>query len=333
MVQMAETVRWGILSTGTIANKFAEGLLFVPDAELVAVGSRSQATADAFGDEFNIERRYDTYSALAEDADIDVIYVGTPHSFHKANTLLCLNHGKAVLCEKPFAINAAEAELMIETAREKGVFLMEAMWSRYLPVMQRVRELLAGGLIGEVVQFTADFSFQRTVDPKHRLYNPAMGGGALMDIGIYPVSMASMVCGTPDRIQSMAYLGDTGVDENAAILLGYKNSSALAIITTSMRVQSHRSAVINGSKGRITLPDAWWKTPRFTLEIDQGETSDIEVPIAGNGYNYQAVEVGRCLRAGLLESDVMPLDETASVMRTMDTIRAQWGLRYPMETE
>ena len=328
---MAQEIRWGILSTGTIAGKFAEGLQSVPDAELLAVGSRSQAAADAFGDKFDIERRYDTYEALAEDPDIDVIYVGTPHSFHKENTLLCLNRGKAVLCEKPFAINATEAELMIRTARENGVFLMEAMWSRYLPVMQRVRELLSEGVIGDVMQLTADFGFQNTFDPKHRLYDPAMGGGALLDIGIYPVSMASMVYGTPDRIQSMAHLGKTGVDENAAVILGYKNSPALAIISTSLCVHSHRSAMINGTKGCIRLPDPWWKTPRFTLEIHQGETSEIEVPITGNGYNYQAVEVGRCLRAGLLESDVMPLEETISVTRTMDIIRAQWGLTYPME--
>ena len=328
---MATKIRWGILSTGAIATKFAEGLQFVPEAELVAVGSRSKTAADAFADMFNIERRYDTYEALAADANVDVIYVGTPHSFHKENTLLCLNHGKAVLCEKPFAINAAEADLMIETAREKGVFLMEAMWSRYLPVMQRVRELLSEGVIGDVMQLTADFGFHNTADPTNRLYDPAMGGGALLDIGVYPVSMASMVCGTPDRIQSIAYLGETGVDEHAAILLGYEHNPALTTITTSMRVQSHRSAIINGTKGRIRLPEPWWKTPRFTLEVHQGETSEIDVPIAGNGYNYQAVEVGRCLRAGLLESDVMPLDETASVMRTMDAIRAQWGLRYPME--
>ena len=329
---MAAKFRWGILSTGTIATKFAEGLQSVPDAELVAVGSRSQTTADAFGDKFGIEHRYDTYEALAADDSIDVIYVGTPHSFHKENTLLCLNHGKAVLCEKPFAINAGEAEVMIRTAREKGVFLMEAMWSRYLPVMQRVRELLSQGVIGDVVQFTADFGFKNTVDPSNRLYDPALGGGALMDIGIYPVSMASMVLGTPDRIRAMAFLGETGVDENAAVLLGCEDSPAFATITTSMRVLSHRSAIINGTTGRIRLPDPWWKTEKFTLEIHQGEITEIDVPIAGNGYNYQAVEVGRCLRAGLPESDIMPLDETASVIRTMDTIRAQCGLRFPMES-
>ncbi len=328
---MADKIRWGILSTGTIATKFATGLQAVPDAQLLAVGSRSQTSADAFGDQFNVERRYASYEALAQDADIDVIYIGTPHSFHKANTLLCLNHDKAVLCEKPFAINASEAELMIQTAREKGVFLMEAMWSRYLPVMQRVRELLADGVIGDVIQLIADFGFHNTFDPKHRLYDLALGGGALLDIGIYPVSMASMVLGTPNRIQSMAFLGETGVDENAGIILGYANSPALAIITTTMRVQSQRSAIINGTKGRIILPEPWWKTAHFTLDIHGGETTEIAVPITGNGYNYQAVEVGRSLREGLKESDIMSLDETLAVMQTMDTIRAQWRLKYPME--
>jgi len=328
---MAETIRWGILSTGTIATKFAEGLQSIPDAELLAVGSRSQASADAFGDQFNIARRYDSYEALVQDADIDVIYIGTPHNFHKENTLLCLNHGKAVLCEKPFAINAKESEVMIQTAREKGIFLMEAMWSRYLPVMQRVRQILDDGLLGDVIQFNADFGFMGTFDPTNRQYDPEKGGGALLDIGIYPVSIASMVMGTPNRVQSMAYLGESGVDENAAIILGYPNTPALSIITTTMRVPSHRSAIINGTKGRIRLPDPWWKTEHFTLEIHGEEVQEIQVPIDGNGYNYQAVEVGRCLREGLLESDIMSLDETLSVMQTADQIRAQWGLKYPME--
>jgi predicted dehydrogenase len=242
-----------------------------------------------------------------------------------------LNHGKAVLCEKPFAINAAEADLMIQTARRKGLFLMEAMWSRYLPVMQRLRELLADGVIGEVVQLSADFGFQNSFDLRHRLYDPALGGGALLDIGVYPLSMASMVMGTPDRIQSMAYLGESGVDENAAILLGYENSPAFAVISTTLRAHTHRSAVLSGTKGRITLHAPWWKTTRFTLEIHGGETSEIETPISGNGYHYQAEEVGRCLNAGKLESDIMPLNETRSLMQTMDRLRAPWGLKYPME--
>ncbi|MEM9773057.1 MAG: Gfo/Idh/MocA family oxidoreductase [Chloroflexota bacterium] len=328
---MADNIRWGILSTGTIATKFATGLQSVEDAEMLAVGSRSQAAADEFGDAFDIERRYSSYEALAQDPDIDAIYIGTPHSFHKENTLLCLNHGKAVLCEKPFAINAKEAEEMIQAAREKGVFLMEAMWSRYLPVMQRVRQILADRVIGDVIQLTADFGFHNSFNPAHRLYSPELGGGALLDIGVYPVSMASMMFGTPSQIYTMAHLGESGVDENAAIIFGYDNNLAISVITTTMRVQSHRSAIINGTKGRIRLPEPWWKTETFTLEIHGGETTEIAVPIIGNGYNYQAVEVGRCLREGLLESDIMPLEETLSVMQTLDNIRAQWGLKYPME--
>ena len=327
---MQEKTRWGIISTGNIAKKFATGLQALPDAELLAVGSRSQVSADTFGDMFNAARRYASYEALVQDPDIDAVYIGTPHPFHKENSLLCLRHGKPVLCEKPFTINAAEAAEVIDYARENKVFLLEAMWTRYLPIIVRLRQLLADGVIGEVRMLTADFGFRARINPNSRTFDLNLGGGALLDVGIYPLSLASMIFGTPDRVTSMAHLGETGADENAAMILGYEGG-ALSVLTTAIRTSTPHIAILNGTEGRITVHAPWWVGTRMTVEVFGKETTEIEMPLAGNGYEYEAAEVARCLRAGLLESDVMPLDETLALMRTMDDIRKQWGLKYPME--
>ena len=324
-------VRWGILGTGHIARKFAEGLAFQPDAELVAIGSRSQATAVAFGDDFDVRRRYASYEALAGDPDVQVVYVATPHTLHRDNSRLCLQAGKAVLCEKPFAINAAEAAELIELARERQLFLMEAMWTRFLPLFVEVRSLLAQEVIGEVRMVTADFGFRaEPIDPRSRLFDPALGGGALLDVGIYPVTLAFMVLGRPAQAMSMAHLGRTGVDEQAAIILGYEQGQ-LAVLTTATRTETPQEATLFGTQGSIKIHSPWWRSTHLTLSIKGAPDRVIERPIASNGYNYEAAEVIRCLRAGRLESEVMPLDETLAMMCTLDEIRAQWGLKYPGE--
>src|SRR5690606_18305558 len=284
---MAEKIRWGILGTGNIARQFARGLAVLPDAQLLAVGSRSQASADAFGDMFSVKRRYTSYEALANDPDIDAVYVGTPHVFHKENTLLCLRHGKAVLCEKPFAIHANEAQEMIDFAREHKVFLMEAMWTRYMPSFVHLRELLAQRVIGDVRMIHSDFGFRARFNPEHRLFKPELGGGALLDVGIYPVSLASMVLGQPERIASLAHLGETGVDENTAMLLGYPDG-ALAVLSTAIRTSTPHVAILNGTEGRITIHSRWWVPSRMTVEIFGKEAREIEMPYTGNGYNYEA---------------------------------------------
>jgi len=326
---MVDPINWGILGTGSIAKKFAAGLTALSDAKLVAVGSRKQETADAFADEFDVPNRHASYEALADDPDVDVIYVATPHTFHKASSILCLEAGKAVLCEKPFTINAAEAEELIGVARERGVFLMEAMWSRFLPTLCKARELLAEGAIGEPRMLAADFGFRAGVDPERRLFNPALGGGALLDVGVYCVSLASMVFGGPPaRIASLATLGETGVDEQSAFILGHDNGE-LAVLYTAVRTQTGHEARIMGTEGHIHIP-AFWHATGLTLSSG-GEQKQIDAPFEGNGYNYEAAEVMECLRAGRRESDVMPLDETLSIMQTLDRIREQWGLKYPME--
>jgi predicted dehydrogenase len=327
---MAAKIRWGILGTGNIAKTFATGLSVLPDAELVAVGSRSTEAAAAFGERFDVPRRHDSYEALASDPQVDVVYVATPHSMHKQNSALCLEAGKAVLCEKPFTLNAAEAAELIGLARERGLFLMEAMWTRFLPAMSRVRQLLADRAIGEPRMLTADFGFRTRVNPQGRLFDPALGGGALLDVGIYPVSLASMVFGTPARVTSMAELGETGVDEQAAIILGYKGGQ-LALLSTAIRTNTPQVAYIMGTDGMLKIHRQSWRPTTLTLGAAGEEPQLIEEPYTGNGYNYEATEVMRCLREGRTESALMPLDETLAIMRTLDELRGQWGLRYPGE--
>jgi predicted dehydrogenase len=327
---MKDKIRWGILSTGWIAKKFAQGLSVLPDAEIMAVGSRTQETADAFGDAFGVPHRHASYEALVADPDVDVVYIGTPHPFHKDNAILSLEAGKAVLLEKPFTINAAEAEEVIALARKKGLFLMEAMWARTIPIIVKLREMLAESVIGEVRMLTADLGFRREPDPKSRLFDPELGGGALLDVGIYPISFASMVLGTPTRIASMATMGRTGVDELAGVVLGY-DGGQLAILHTGLRADTAVEATVMGTKGRIRVHSPWFYGTALTLSIEGRDDEVISLPYEGNGYNFEAAEVMRCLREGKLESAVMPLDETLALMQTLDAIRAQWGFKYPME--
>ena len=329
---MSDTINWGILGTGNIAHKFAQGLAVLPDAHLVAVGSRRQATADAFGDEFDVPHRHASYEALAADPDVDVVYVSTPHSLHRDNSVLCLERGKHVLCEKPFAINAAQTRDMIAAARANNRFLMDAVWTRFLPVMVKTRALIASGALGEIRMVQADFGFRANVNPEGRLFDPALGGGGLLDVGIYTLQFASMVLGAPVDIQSTAQLGETGVDEQVGMLLKYA-AGQIATLSCAIRTTTHHEASIYGTEGRIKLSPPWWRGSELTLWTkpgpEGGET--MALPFEGNGYNYEAAAVMDCIRNGDLESSVMPLQETLQLMETLDTIRAQIGLRYPME--
>jgi len=327
---MSNTIRWGILGTGSIAGQFAEGLAELPDAQLVAVGSRSVESANTFGTRFDVSHRHGSYEALVNDPDVDVIYVATPHSCHTENTLLALAAGKPVLCEKPFAINAREAERVIEVARKKKIFVMEAMWTRCFPLMHKLRDLLGEGAIGEPRMVTADFGFRAEFQEEERLFNPAFGGGALLDVGIYPVSLASMIFGSPTQIAGLAHLGKTGVDEEAAVVLSHSRGQ-LAVLATAIRTDTMHDACIMGTTGRIRIASPWWRPTALTLSRKNFADERMEFPLSGNGYQFEAAEVGRCLRESRLESDVMPPAETISIMKTLDSIRAQWGLKYPME--
>jgi predicted dehydrogenase len=320
--------RWGLMATGGIARTFATDLAHVPDATLVAVGSRSQHSADAFGDEFDVPHRHASYQALAEDPDVDAVYVSPPHPFHRDAALLALRAGKAVLCEKPFALDAAETEEMIAAARESGTLLVEAMWTRFLPTMVRVREILAAGTLGQVVYVTAEHGQWFAEDAGHRLFAPSLGGGALLDLGVYPLSFAHMVLGTPARITATSEPAFTGVDKTTSAILQY-DDGAHAVVTTSLAAASNNPAVIYGTEARLEL-DGWFYTPTSFRVVARDGTvlESYQPPAGGRGMEYEAIEVGRCLAEGLTESPVMPLSETLAVMATMDEIRRQIGLDY-----
>jgi dihydrodiol dehydrogenase / D-xylose 1-dehydrogenase (NADP) len=338
-----EKVRWGILGTGYIAGLFAEGLTAAEDATLVAVGSREQASADKFADRWNAPHRHASYQALANDPDVEVIYVATPHPYHYENTLMCLNAGKHALVEKPFALNAREASEMIKLARKKKLFLLEAMWTRYIPAMVQVRKWIKDGEIGDVELVRANLSFMTTFNPKSRLFAPELAGGSLLDVGIYPVSLANMIFGTPKTINSTACLGKTGTDDRSSYLFGYDGGKS-ALLSSAVQLSVPVEAEIFGTKGYIKIHEPWINPRVVTLAkpsvgvksslIFDGNVFDkqtIRVPTVGNGYNYEAIEAGKCIRAGKTESETLPLDETLSIMGTLDTIRSQWGLKYPNE--
>src|ERR1041385_1238014 len=259
-----QKIRWGILSTGYIANLFAEGLTATDDATLTAVGSREQSSADAFGAKWNAPHRHASYEARANDPDVDAIYIGTPHPLHYENTLLCLNAGKHVLVEKPFAMNARQTREMIDLARQKGLFLMEAMWTRYLPAMVLVRKWLADGEIGSVELVRAHFSFMTDFNPASRLFAPELGGGALLDAGIYPLSFASMVLGTPKTVSSTAALGKTGTDDRSSYLLGYEGGKS-ALLSSGVQLAIPVEAEIFGTKGYIKIHEPWLRPTVVTL--------------------------------------------------------------------
>jgi predicted dehydrogenase len=327
---MSDKIRWGILATGRIAGVFAEALAAMPDAELVAVGSRSQESADRFGEQYRVPRRHASYAALAADPDVDIVYVSPVHPLHAEATLLCLDGGKAVLCEKPFAMNAAEARQMIETARARKLFLMEAMWTRFLPTMARVRELIAEGAIGEVRMLHVDFGFRAEWNPASRLLNPELGGGGLLDVGCYVTSFASMVLGRPGRVLSAAHIGETGVDEQAAMIFGY-DAGRLAVLSCAVQTSTYHEAAIFGTNGRIRIHSPWWRGAKLTVSRNGQADETLDLPYGEHGFRYEAEEAMAGLRAGKQESAILPLDETLAVMDTLDEIRAQVGLKYPME--
>ena len=327
-----DSVRWGILGTGGIAHEFAKGLRDTPDAEILAVGSRTADSARDFAASFGIARHYGSYAGLASDPEVDVVYVATPHPFHEANVALCLEAGKHVLCEKPMTVNAAQAERLVALASERDLFLMEGMWTRFFPLMERTRALISSGAIGEPRLLDVDFGFRASFDPMHRLFNPDLGGGALLDVGVYCVSLSSMIFGPPDRVTSLAHLGESGVDEQSAAILEH-GEGRMSIISIATRTATPQQAVISGTEGRIRIHPEWWRPDTLTLSRPGQENETITAPYTGNGFPHEAAEVMRCIRSGALESDMMPLAETLGIARTMDELRRQWGLVYPGEQE
>jgi len=327
---MTASVRWGILGTGRIAKAFANALKDTPDAVLTGVGSRTQEGAQAFTQEFGenvATKAYGSYEALAQAADIDLIYVGTPHPMHFENVRMALEAGKGVLCEKAFTVNRAEAEQLVALARAKNLFLMEAMWSRYLPGLAEVRRIVESGEIGKAVQVIADLGFAAQVGPEHRLFNPALGGGALLDIGIYPLSIAVALLGPVESVVAQADIGATGVDEQTSFVLKHRGGG-LSSCSCSLRAHLPSELTIAGDLGRVRMNTKFHHAQTVTVTRLDGVARTVATPYLGNGYVHEAIEAQRCWQAGLIESPGMTHDDTLALMGVMDDIRRQIGLTY-----
>lgn len=328
---MMKKVRWGILGTGSIATQFTAALKSLDDCIPAAVASRSHIRAEKFAAEFQIGKAYGSYEALINDPYIDVVYIALPHTEHKEMAKLCLKSKKAVLCEKPITLNSRDTEELIGIAQENRVFLMEAMWTKFLPATQRVKQWIDEGKIGKVIHIRASFGFFAEFDVNSRLYNPALGGGALLDVGIYPVTYATFLLDRlPDKILSGAALGKTGVDEQNAVIFQYKDG-VLANLSSAISAETGMDALIVGEKGYIKVDRFFMADSAYMYDNKRQLIDSFMEPFKVNGYVYEAAEVNRCIKEGLYESPVNPLRSTLDIMRLLDAIRSQWGLVYPQE--
>ena len=369
----ARAIRWGILGTGAIARAFALDLRLVPGAKVCAIGSRRLDRAREFAAEFVGARAHDTVVGLAGDQEVDVVYVATPHTRHRDDCLACLRAGRAVLCEKPFTLSAIQASAVIDQARASGRFCMEAMWMRFHPLIQQVNSLVRSGAIGEVRLLVAEFGYPAAFSPENRFYDLRAGGGALLDRGVYPLSLAYFMLGAPADVIGRASIGSTGVDEQQSALLTYPGG-ALAVLTASLRSRLRNEAVIVGTRGQIRIREPFFAPRRVSVSYFEEPVGTpapshsttgwkarikqnpllrraydtLGIPLLnlvrrggkslvhygpGEGYHFEAAEVVRCLRAGLLESPIMPLDETKRILETADALRRSWGLAYPGDAD
>jgi predicted dehydrogenase len=323
-------LRWGILGTGSIAHLQVADLVrngFV----VSAVGSRTQSSANAFAAEFGIPVAHGSYDALLGDAGVDVVYVATPHPFHADNALRALDAGKHVLLEKPFCLNADQAREVVRRAAARRLVVLEAMWTRFLPHMVRIREILAAGSIGEVRALLADHDQLLSSDPQNRINAPVLGGGALLDLGIYPISFAFDLFGAPEVVRAIATRTSTGVDRQTAVLLGHAGGRQ-AVVHTALDAPGANRAVIVGTRGRIEIDPVWYKATGFTV-FDDGDRplERFDDTVVGRGMQYQAWELERLVAAGAIAGGVLPPQESVRIMEVLDEVRAQIGLRYPGE--
>jgi len=321
-------IKWGILGTGRIASVFATALAEVENSELYAVGSRNAANAQQFATEYAIHKAYGSYQELVEDPEIDVIYVATPHNLHLENTLLALNHNKHVLCEKPLGVNRREVKILTEKAYEKKLFLMEALWSRFLPNILKTKELVESGVIGDVKLLTAFFSFKSDKGPEHRQFNIDLCGGTILDIGIYNMFLSYLLLGIPGEIAAIAGLSDTGVDTSSSYTFKYADDT-LAVMYSSFLAESPTVAKIHGTKGKIVLEHKWFCPGNVKLLLNDGSEELFEFEPKGNGYEYEAQEVVNCILSGKTQSDVWSLNDSLQLAEIMDKVRKECGIVYP----
>lgn len=326
---MERKIRWGIAGLGNIAHKFAQDIELVPNAVLTAVGSRNSDKAASFGSQYGAEFCYGSYTELFESNEVDVIYIATPHTSHKELSIMAMNAGKHVLCEKPFGINQKDTEAMIEVAEANGVFLMEALWSRFNPSIVRVKEHIDNGDIGPVAYLHADFAFYSLDRSEEgRLLNPELGGGTILDIGIYPIFLAYLILGKPDKIQATSNFYKTGVEIQTSMIFSYPN--AQAILYSGLNSKSEMKAEVSGSQGNIYLDPRWHETEGYTLELN-GNQEHIDLPTPGNGYTFEIEEVNSCIASGQLQSKLWSHRNSLDLMSLMDEVRTLGGIKFPFE--
>jgi predicted dehydrogenase len=324
-----EAINYGIIGPGRIAGAYARALEQSATSKIYAIASRDGNRAADFARQFKAEKSYDSYEALVADPNVDVVYIATPHSHHERQAILCLKNKKAVICEKPLALSAASARRIVAAAKENQTFMMEGMWSRFNPAIIHAKELIDAGEIGEVRYVSADFGFQKPYDPKGRLYDPALAGGAILDVGVYPLFLALYLLGRPDDIAVSAQLAPTGVDESCSITLKYKGG-IFAQLFSSMLVETKKEAVIAGTRGMIHVHTPWYKSMGLTI-IRNNNEERIPMPYEGNGFEFQIEETNRCLRDGLLESPLLNHEFTIMKAEVSDEIIRKAGVVYPSD--
>jgi predicted dehydrogenase len=321
---MANQFKWAILGTGAVAKRFASALHNIPEkAQLHAVGSRSQETADKFASAYQVPQSYANYQDAAADPDVEIVYIGTPHPYHHRDVTMCLNAGKHVLCEKAFTMNAEEAQSIIELARNKQLFLMEAMWTRFFPIHVRIREILAEGLLGDLQGLVIHHAYQGLPELAES-YSPELGMGTFMDQAPYGVGLVYSVLGPPLRTTGIGTFGPKGINYQSSYIMEHQGG-ALTTWMASRTTYDVKEVVIYGTEGKIDIHAPWYKPTTMTVYQRDKDPEIIEYPLDNYiGYEYEAMEVMNCIRDGKTESQIMPLDETLAIMKTMDSMRAQW---------
>jgi Predicted dehydrogenases and related proteins len=329
-----KTIRWGIVGTGWISSMFATALNSIENTEIVAVASRNQNKAEEFAKSYSIRKAYSSYEDLAKDPEVDVVYIGTPHTEHKNNTSIFLKNGMPVLCEKPFTLNLKDSQYLVSLARENDVFLMEAMWTKFLPATNKVKEWIKNDLIGKVKFIKVSFGGTREFNPEDRFFSPKLAGGALLDVGIYPITYAiHLMESLPDQVFSMAHMGTSNVDEVNAMMFHFKKAGVIADLSSALNADIGRDAVIIGEKGKIVVPNFWMADSAKCFDLEDNLLEEFSTTYDANGYIFEAMEVNQCLREGKKESDLVPLQDTLDIMKLMDDMRKEWGLVYPQEIE
>ncbi len=361
---MTQSIQWGFYGSGIVAQDVAADFSHVSDARIAAVSSRTLTSARQFAKKFNVPKVYESLALMLEDPELDIIYIATPHHLHQQHSLSCLQAGKAIVCEKPFTVSAAEAEIVIAAARQRNLFCMEAMWMRFFPLVQAAKKRIAENELGDIQLIQADFGYPTPFDPDNRFFNTELAGGALLDRGIYPISLAQYLLGNPKTISSEAHIGATGVDEHSSCTLQY-SSGTIALLSSTLRGLGTNEAVITGSKSTLKIHDPFYRPSSVSLRptkvgaiakrlaqsglkqtiknnpvvqsfrkiaapikrIIRGKTTTANFP--GNGYQFEIQEATRCLQQGLQESPIMPLEDTLSVLQIMDTMREQWNNKTP----